>query len=101
MRSALSELRVLLNDAGYLTRSEKAPYAVLSPTELEDTQFALDSTRPSVGLTALQAGALYDYLLVARGSALGVHNPAYTLELLYDAVFVFKGAAPAAIPSRP
>ena len=101
VRAALSELRVLLNNAGYLTRSATAPYEALGPADLADTTLALDLTRPAVGLTADQAGALYDYLLVARGSASGVHNPAYTKELIYDAVFALSGAAPAAIPSRP
>ena len=101
VKSALGELRGLLNDAGFLTRSETAPYAALTASELADTHFALDKTRPTAGLTADQAGALYDYLLVARGSASGVHNPAYTKELIFDSVFALKGAAPAAIPTRP
>lgn len=101
VRAALGELRVLLNDAGYLTRTEAAPYDALGPGDLADTNFALDQTRPAVGLTADRAGALYDYLLVARGAALGVHNPAYTKQLIYDAVFALKGSAPAAIPARP
>ena len=101
VRAALSELRVLLNDAGLLTRSLAAPYDALLQAELADTHFELDKSRPINGLTADQAGALYNYLLVARGSAAGVHNPAYTKELIFDSVFVFKGAAPAAIPARP
>ena len=101
VKAALAELRGLLNVAGYLTRSEAAPYLELSPAELADTHFELDKTRPATGLTAVRAGAVYNYLLVARGSALGVHNPAYTQELLFDAVFEFKAAAPAAIPVRP
>ncbi len=101
VRAALGELRGLLNGAGYLTRSRSAPYDALGAADLADTNLALDLTRPTPGLTADQAGALYDYLLVARGSASGVHNPAYTKELIYDAVFALKGAAPAAIPTRP
>ena len=61
----------------------------------------LDLARIATGLTADQAGALYDYFLVARGAASGVHNPAYTKQLIYDAVFALKGAAPNAIPARP
>jgi hypothetical protein len=101
VRAALGELRGLLNDAGYLTRTEAAPYDALGADALADTSFELDHARPAAGLTADQAGALYDYLLVARGSASGAHNPAYTKQLIFDAVFVLKGAAPAAIPSRP
>ncbi|MDB4946945.1 MAG: hypothetical protein JWP97_6479 [Labilithrix sp.] len=101
VKAALGELRGLLNDAGYLTRSAAAPYAALGPADLADTNLTLDLTRPAAGLTADQAGALYDYLLVARGAASGVHNPFYTKELVFDAVFALKGAAPAAIPVRP
>ena len=101
VRAAAGELRGLLNDAGYLTRSAAAPYDALGPADLADTDLALDLTRPTNGLTADQAGAVYNYLLVARGSASGVHNPAYTKELIYDSVFALKGAAPAAIPVRP
>jgi len=101
IRSALQELRVFLNDAGFLTRSETFPYEALPVAVLADKNYELDKSRPANGLTAPQAGALYNYLLVARGSASGVHNPAYTKQLLFDAVFLFKNAAPDAIPSRP
>ena len=101
VKAALQELRVLLNTAGYLTRSKTAPYAALGPADLADANLTLDYTRPSVGLTADRAGALYDYLLVVRGAASGVHNPAYTKQLIFDSVFALKGAAPAAIPVRP
>lgn len=102
IRGALQELRVFLNDAGLLTRSAAAPYLALQPAELADANFALDLTLPGATLDADHAGALYDYLLVARGSASGVHNPNYTKELLFDAIGIYKGGlAPAAIPSRP
>lgn len=99
--AALGELRGLLNNAGYLTRDTAAPYGSLDAAALADTDFDLDQTRPTTGLSGDEAGALYDYLLVARGAASGVHNPAYTKELLYDAVFFMKGSPPAAIPVRP
>ena len=35
-------------------------------------------------LTQDQAGALYNYILVARGGAYGVHNPKYVGEILFD-----------------
>jgi hypothetical protein len=101
VKAALGELRGLLNDAGYLTRSTAAPYLALGPAELADKTLTLDLTRPATGLTADQAGALYNYLLVARGAASGVHNPAYTKELIYDSVVALRGTAPAAIPDRP
>jgi len=102
MRAGIQELRVALNDAGYLTRGEVAPYEALSATDLADRQFQLDKTRPGAsGLTADQAGALYNYLLLARGSGGGVHNPVYTRELIYDSLFAIAGRAPATIPGRP
>jgi len=100
IRAALQELRILLNNAGLLTRSAAAPYAALT-TELTDTNFDLDLTLPGQTLDADHAGAVYNYLLVARGSASGVHNPNYTKQLLFDSISLYKGAAPAAIPDRP
>ena len=101
VQAALGELRVLLNNAGYLTRGTAAPYPALLPVDLADPDLTLDLARPTTALTADQAGALYDYFLVSRGAASGVHNPFYTKELVYDAIFSLKGAAPAAIPARP
>jgi trimeric autotransporter adhesin len=108
VKLALGELRTLLNNAGWLTRSAAAPYAPLEGTELTDGHLELDRTRAGSGadggnpvLTANQAGALYNYLVLARGSAWGVHNPVYTKQLIYDSVFVLKGSAPAAILTRP
>jgi hypothetical protein len=101
VKAALGELRLLLNTAGWLTRSAAAPYLALQTADLADTDLTLDLTRPATGLTAAQAGALYNYLLIAHGAASGVHNPYYTRELLYDSVFALKGAAPSAIPARP
>ena len=101
VNSAMGELRLLLNTAGWLTRSAAAPYLALQPADLADTDLTLDLTRPATGLTAAQAGALYNYLLVAHGAASSVHNPAYTRELVYDSIFAMKGAAPSAIPVRP
>jgi hypothetical protein len=103
VRAGLQELRVQLNNAGLLTRSAAAPYLPLQPAELADKSYELDLTLPtqvgSPNLTADQAGALYNYLLVARGSAAGVHNPVYTKELLFDAISVYK--VPVAIATRP
>ena len=49
---------------------------------------------PGTTITDLQAGALYNYLLVARGSGWGVHNPTYTKQLLCDSILQLKGSAP-------
>lgn len=81
----LQQLRVLLNNAQLLTREDLAG-AALGSDELSDTEFALDKARSASGVTATTAGALYNYLLIARGSALGVHNPPYVGQLLYDSI---------------
>jgi hypothetical protein len=53
------------------------------------------------GVTADLAGALYNYLLLARGSAGGIHNPIYSRELIFDSVKAITGNPPASIPVRP
>jgi hypothetical protein len=42
-------------------------------------------------LTQDQAGALYNYILVARGGASGVHNPVYIGQIMYDSYFALTG----------
>jgi hypothetical protein len=108
VRNALKELEVALNDAKLLTRSAAAPYAPLSDDDLADGQFNLDLTRPGsngVGgnqsLDALTAGALYNYLIIARSKDLGVHNPTYEKQLLWDSIRQLKGVDPTSIASRP
>lgn len=102
MKAGIQELRVALNTKGWLTRSETAPYQPLSTTELADQNFHLDEVFPgATGVSADQAGALYNYLLLARGSAGGVHNPVYTRELIFDSYKAITGSAPATIPVRP
>ena len=107
IKLASVELQKLLNDAGYLTRGTAAPYPALKPNELTDAHFELDKTRPGGGpdggtshLTADQAGALYNYIIVARGGALGVHNPKYVKQLIFDSYFAIKGLPPTTI-TRP
>jgi hypothetical protein len=104
IKAAIFELQKALNDAGYLTRSTAAPYGPLAAADLADGQFALDKTRPNSGpdggvtsLTADQAGAVYNYLIVARGGALGVHNPKYVRQLVFDSYFAIKGQPPATL----
>jgi hypothetical protein len=102
MKAGIQELRVALNNKGWLTRSEAAPYQALTATELADQDFHHDGVRPgATGVIADEAGALYNYLLLARGSAGGVHNPVYTRELIFDSVKAITGFAPATIPVRP
>ena len=101
IKAALFELQKALNDAGYLTRGTVAPYPPLQPSELTDAHFELDKTRPGGGpdggilhLTPDQAGAVYNYIIVARGGALGVHNPKYTKQLIFDSYVAIKGLPP-------
>ena len=102
MTAGIQELRVALNANGWLTRNESAPYAPLATSDLADIQFSLDLTMPGVtGLTGDQAGAVYNYLLLARGAAGGVHNPLYVRELIFDSVSSITGKAPATLPVRP
>ena len=101
MKAGIQELRVALNNLGWLTRSEAAPYDPLDAAALGDQQYFEDHARPTNGLTAGQAGAVYNYLLLARGAGGGVHNPVYVRELIYDSHLAVTGSAPASIPIRP
>jgi hypothetical protein len=108
VKDLLKELQALLNNLGALTRSSAAPYAGLQASELADGHYELDRTRPGGGdgganlsLTQDQAGALYNYLIVARGSAWGVHNPIYTQQLLWDSINFLKGSPPTTMSQRP
>ena len=83
VRASMTELRTLLNNFGALTRSTTAPYLPIQPSDLSDpaSVLSLDTPRPNGAadggatiMTADQAGALYNYILVARGGAMGVHN---------------------------
>lgn len=79
----LQKLRVLLNDAGLLSRDGSTG---LDSAALDDRSFASDVPRASTGVSAALAGALYNYLIIARGGALGVHNPPYVGQLIYDSI---------------
>jgi hypothetical protein len=109
-QTEMFEFEADLNMAGFLTRSAAAPYLPLSAANLTDGQFATDSARTGAGaidggapvlLTADQAGALYNYLLIAKGGGSGVHNPTYTQQLIYDSIFALTNAAPVSLPVRP
>ena len=98
----LQELREQLNSKGWLTRDEAAPYGAIAGSQLTDSDYALDEPRPgSPQMTQDEAGALYNYILVARGAAGGIHNPKYTKQLLFDSIKTIKGSAPSALPIRP
>lgn len=100
VKNGLRELRAALNGKGWLTRSTASPYAGLTSTQETDDLFTSDMPMPgAMGLTADQAGALYNYLLVVRGSGFGVHNPAYVRQLIYDSILAL-GKTPTTI-TRP
>jgi hypothetical protein len=79
----LQRLRVALNDLGMLSRDGVNP---LDEEALADTDFALDEALPQPGVSGAIAGPLYNYFVMARGSALGVHNPSYTQQIVYDSI---------------
>ncbi len=97
MMDNIQELRVELNTEGFLTRGS----GPLTSTDLADREFAVDKVASQSGIAADVAGAVYNYLLLARGSGGGVHNPVYTRQLVYDSYFALTGSAPTTLPSRP
>ena len=106
VEAATTEVETWLNGKGMLTRAETAPYAPLTPAELGDGLWSTDQPVPGgtidkQPLTQDQAGALYNYLLVTRGGASGVHNPKYIAEVLYDSYFALTGLPLATFPMRP
>ena len=88
VKNSLQVLRELLNTASMLTRNGTGP---LMDPDLHDQNFNQDNALPKNGVSADQAGALYNYFLIARASGYGVHNPYYINELLYDSVVAMGG----------
>jgi hypothetical protein len=106
IQSAMTQIETWLNTEGMLTRASAAPYAPLTTAQLGDGNWSTDQPVPGSmidgGLLSQdQAGALYDYILVARGGASGVHNPIYVAQILYDSYEALAGAALTAFPARP
>jgi hypothetical protein len=107
IQAAMTELETWFNSRGLLTRASAAPYVPLDPTQLGDGNWKLDLTVPGATLdggllTQDQAGALYNYLIVARGGAYGIHNTKYVAQLLFDSYFaVTNGMALQTFPTRP
>lgn len=82
--NGLQRLRETLNGLELLTRDGTN---VLDEAQLEEqSDFGHDEPLPQMAIPADVAGALYNYLIVARGSALGVHNPRYVGQLIYDSI---------------
>ena len=108
MKGMLRSLRTKLNSMLLLSRDGITP---LTSSQLSDNDFALDETLPEKAANVLPpaslppgsvalprpavlgpaAGALYNYLLMARGSAFGVHNPKYTKQVVYDSIEAIGG----------
>jgi hypothetical protein len=98
IQGQLTTIETALNAEGMLTRSTgPSPYPALTATQLGDGNWSQDMPVPTaaidggVALTENQAGALYNYILVARGGASGVHNPVYIGQILYDSYFALTG----------
>jgi hypothetical protein len=47
------------------------------------------------------AGALYNYLVIARSKDFGVHNPTHAKQLLWDSIKQIKGTTPTSLAARP
>jgi Cytochrome c552 len=106
VQGAMIDLERALNNVGYLTRSQSAPYAPVSDPDggggqVGDLSFDQDRPLPGPTLTADQAGALYNYILIARGGASGVHNPKYVKQLIFDSYQAIAHRAPPSLPVRP
>ncbi len=103
IKGQMIQLEAALNTAGYLTRSATPTYLPLQPvTELGDGNFELDQPRPGgPTLTGDQAGALYNYILIARGGAMGVHNPTYVKQLIFDSYLAVNNNVPMLNVVRP
>jgi len=103
----LRDVQAILNTRGLITRASTAPYVELSAAELADGAYDHDESRPTSldggtnTLDAATAGALYNYLLVARSKDLGVHNPTYAKQLLFDSYQALAGGPPPSMPNRP
>jgi hypothetical protein len=106
IQAAMTQIETYFNGQGLLTRAAASPYTPLEAADLGDGNWSQDQPVPGGAidgglLTRDQAGALYNYILVARGGASGVHNPKYIAQLLYDSYFALTGLPLAAFPQRP
>jgi hypothetical protein len=106
VQAALTELETWFNSHGFITRASAPPYVPLDPAQLGDGNWKLDLTVAGATLdggllTQDQAGALYNYILVARGGAYGIHNTKYVAQLLFDSYFALTGSPLQTFPTRP
>jgi len=106
VQSALTQIETWFNAQGLLTRAAATPYTPLLAAQLGDGNWGQDQPVPGSTidgglLTQDQAGALYNYILVARGGAFGVHNPKYIGQILYDSFHALSAIPLTAFPQRP
>jgi hypothetical protein len=87
----MKQLQALLNTAGLINRTGTAGTA-LDSTQL-GVDYNLDQPISGVTVTTAQAGAVWNYLTIARGGGNGSHNPAYIRQLLWDSITAM-GATP-------
>jgi hypothetical protein len=102
IKAGLTEMETFLNGQGLLTRASAAAatapfYPPLTTAQIGDGNWSQDNPVPGGSLdggllTQDQAGAIYNYILIARGGAYGVHNPKYIGELLYDSYAAVSGS---------
>ncbi len=85
VKSELQRLREAL-DALSLLSLDGTTALGSSTTNLNDTNWDQDVALPQQNVSADVAGALYDYFVMARASAFGVHNPSYVNQILYDSI---------------
>ena len=57
--------------------------------------------RNANNVPADKAGALYNYMLLARGGAKVVHNPRYCRQLFWDSMVALTGLPPTTLSARP
>jgi hypothetical protein len=104
IQGGLTLIEAWFNNRGFLTRAAVAPFTPLDPiAQVGDGNWAEDEPVPGATLdsgllTQDQAGALYNYILVARGGAFGVHNPKYIGQLIHDSYKALSGAEAFARP---
>jgi predicted CXXCH cytochrome family protein len=101
IQGALAELETALANLGLIAVSASPP---CTPPPDVTCSFSLD--QPVAGakidgglLTRDQAGALYNYILVARGGGYGIHNPIYVAQLLWDSYYALTGNPMASFPN--
>ena len=97
VRNGLRELRRALNERELLTRGA----GPLTEAELADDHFHEDKVATVTNVAGPTAGAVYNYLIIARGSGMGAHNPIYVQQLIYDSYRALTESAPNTFQTRP